>query len=87
MIKGVELKNVRWWEWLIVAFVATVILFPKKIIALIGQISIEEGSVTGRAGKRPFWKSLVRIALGFLGPIGDGIQNGLNDIWPEGGWN
>jgi len=87
MVKKIDFKNIRWWEWLIIAFVATVIFFPKKIIALIGQVTIDEGSVDGKRSGRKWWKSLVRVALGFLGPIGDGIQGGLNEMFPGSGWD
>ncbi len=86
-MKKIDFKNMKWWEWVIVAFVASLILFPKKIFALITQVSINEGSVPQGQGKRgKFWKGLIKVGLSFLGPIGDGIQEGLNQIWPGGGW-
>lgn len=84
MIKSVETKNIRWWEWLIIAMVAGIVLFPKKVIAMVAEFGFnetEEGSVDVNGKRtRSFFRRLVQGILDEL-PFGGVINNIWNEIW------
>lgn len=89
MVKKIDWKNAKWWEWLIIALVGMFIFFPKTIVRWFAMVAIEEGSVPVQGKKKGgFLRFLKSVALGILEemPFG-GVINGILNGVTGGQWN
>lgn len=85
-----KISDVKWWEWLIIGLVGFIVLFPKTVISMITQMTINEGSLYGRgnSGRGGFWRFLkkaVQVVLNNV-PFG-GVATGILDLATGDQWS
>lgn len=77
-----KIKNVKWWEILILFVVAMILFFPSKIIKLL-TIESTQDMVLSERGKRKWWQSLIRIVASFT-PLAV-VVSIHDEFFPSGG--
>lgn len=78
-----KIKNVKWWEILILFVVAMILFFPSKIIKLLTIESTQDMVLSERGGKRKWWQSLIRIVASFT-PLAV-VVSIHDEFFPSGG--